>query len=51
MVQKTHHRISTRKMHEVQKHVTVTNHGYLGLCRHRQQKFWDGLPADIRTRS
>jgi C4-dicarboxylate-binding protein DctP len=36
-------------MHEVQKHVTVSNHGYLGYAVIVNKKFWDGLPADIRT--
>ena len=39
----------TQKMHEVQKHVSVTNHGYLGYAVVVNKKFWDGLPADIRT--
>lgn len=39
----------TQKMHEVQKHVTVTNHGYLGYAVIVHKKFWDGLPADIRS--
>lgn len=39
----------TQKMHEVQKHVTMTNHGYLGYAVIVNKKFWDGLPADIRT--
>ena len=39
----------TQKMHEVQKHVTVTNHGYLGYAVIVNKKFWDGLPVDIRT--
>jgi C4-dicarboxylate-binding protein DctP len=39
----------TQKMHEVQKHLTVTNHGYLGYAVIVNKKFWDGLPADIRT--
>ena len=39
----------TQKMHEVQKHVTVTNHGYLGYAVIVNKKFWDGLPADIRS--
>jgi C4-dicarboxylate-binding protein DctP len=38
----------TQKMHEVQKHLTVTNHGYLGYAVIVNKKFWDGLPADIR---
>lgn len=39
----------TQKMHEVQKHVAVTNHGYLGYAVIVNKKFWDGLPSDIRT--
>jgi C4-dicarboxylate-binding protein DctP len=33
----------------VQKHVSVTNHGYLGYAVVVNKKFWDGLPADIRA--
>jgi C4-dicarboxylate-binding protein DctP len=39
----------TQKMHEVQKDVTVSDHGYLGYAVIVNKKFWDGLPADIRT--
>jgi C4-dicarboxylate-binding protein DctP len=39
----------TQKMHEVQKHLTVSNHGYLGYAVIVNKKFWDGLPPDIRT--
>ena len=35
-------------MHEVQKFVTLTNHGYLGYAVVVNKKFWDGLPADVR---
>ncbi|MGK5078130.1 TRAP transporter substrate-binding protein [Janthinobacterium sp. HLX7-2] len=38
----------TQKMHEVQKHLTVSNHGYLGYAVIVNKKFWDGLPSDIR---
>jgi C4-dicarboxylate-binding protein DctP len=41
--------IYTQKMHEVQKYATVTNHGYIGYVVVVNKKFWDGLPADIRT--
>src|SRR6201998_3507613 len=41
--------IYTQKMHEVQKYATVTNHGYIGYVVVTNKKFWDGLPADIRT--
>lgn len=39
----------TQKMHEVQSNLTVSNHGYLGYAVIVNKKFWDGLPADIRT--
>jgi C4-dicarboxylate-binding protein DctP len=41
--------IYTQKMHEVQKFATITNHGYIGYVVVTNKKFWDGLPADIRT--
>jgi C4-dicarboxylate-binding protein DctP len=39
----------TQKMHEVQKYVTSSDHGYLGYAVIVNKKFWDGLPADIRS--
>jgi C4-dicarboxylate-binding protein DctP len=39
----------TQKMHEVQKYVTLSDHGYLGYAVIVNKKFWEGLPADIRT--
>ena len=39
----------TQKMHEVQKYVTLSDHGYLGYAVIVNKKFWAGLPADIRT--
>lgn len=39
----------TQKMHEVQKHLTVTNHGYIGYAVIVNKKFWDKLPVDVRT--
>ena len=39
----------TQKMNEVQKYVTLTDHGYIGYAVIANKKFWDGLPADIRT--
>lgn len=38
----------TQKMHEVQKHLALTNHGYLGYAVIVNKKFWDALPADVR---
>lgn len=39
----------TQKFHEVQKHTTVTRHGYIGYAVIVNKKFWDGLPGDVRT--
>ena len=39
----------TQKMHEVQKHAILSNHGYLGYAVITNKKFWDGLPADVRA--
>ena len=41
--------IYTQKMHEVQKYITNTNHGYIGYVVVTNKKFWDGLPADVRA--
>jgi C4-dicarboxylate-binding protein DctP len=38
----------TQKMHEVQKFVAQTDHGYIGYAVIANKKFWDGLPADVR---
>jgi C4-dicarboxylate-binding protein DctP len=38
----------TQKMHEVQKHLSMTNHGYLGYAVIVNKKFWEALPADVR---
>ena len=38
----------TQKMHEVQKHLTISNHGYLGYAVVVNKKFWDELPGGIR---
>ncbi|MDX9706556.1 MAG: TRAP transporter substrate-binding protein [Azospira sp.] len=38
----------TQKMHEVQKHLSLTDHGYLGYAVIVNKKFWEGLPADVR---
>jgi C4-dicarboxylate-binding protein DctP len=39
----------SKKMHEVQKHLTLSDHGYLGYAVITNKKFWDGLPADVRA--
>jgi len=39
----------TQKMHEVQKYLTMTDHGVIEYAVIVNRKFWEGLPADIRT--
>jgi C4-dicarboxylate-binding protein DctP len=39
----------TQKTYEVQKHTTISNHGHLAYAVIVNKKFWDGLPADVRT--
>ena len=39
----------TQKTYEVQKHTTISNHGHLAYAVIVNKKFWEGLPADIRT--
>ena len=39
----------TQKFHEVQKHITVSYHAHLQYAVIVNTKFWNGLPADIRT--
>ncbi|MCA1489936.1 TRAP transporter substrate-binding protein [Ensifer alkalisoli] len=40
----------TQKMHEVQKHATISNHGYLGYAVIVNKAFWDGLDPAIREK-
>lgn len=44
-----HSNLYTQKMHEVQKHMALTNHGYLGYAVITNRKFWEGLPTDVRN--
>lgn len=39
----------TQRMHEVQRHLTVTNHGYLGYAIIANKRFWEGLPREVRA--
>ena len=39
----------TQKMHEVQKYLTLTDHGVIEYAVIANKKFWEGLPADIRA--
>ena len=41
--------IYTQRHYEVQKYIAETNHGYIGYAVIANKKFWDGLPADVRT--
>ena len=41
--------ILTQKFFEVQKYLTVSNHGYQGYAIITNKKFWEGLPDDIRA--
>ena len=36
-------------MHEVQRHVTLTSHGYLGYAVVVNKRFWNALPRDVRA--
>ncbi|MEX8493459.1 TRAP transporter substrate-binding protein [Sphaerotilus sp.] len=39
----------TQKVFEVQKHLTLSNHGHLAYAVIINKKFYDGLPVDLRT--
>jgi C4-dicarboxylate-binding protein DctP len=41
--------IFTQKMHEVQKYMTLSDHGYIGYAVIVNKKFWEGLTPDIRA--
>jgi C4-dicarboxylate-binding protein DctP len=38
----------TQKIYEVQKHMTLSNHGHLAYAVIVNKKFWEGLPAEAR---
>jgi C4-dicarboxylate-binding protein DctP len=38
----------TQKMHEVQKHLTLSDHGVILYAVIVNKKFWEALPADVR---
>ncbi|MDR1935446.1 MAG: TRAP transporter substrate-binding protein [Candidatus Accumulibacter sp.] len=44
-----HSNFYTQRMHEVQGHMTLTGHGYLGYVVIANKRFWDGLPSRIRN--
>lgn len=41
--------IWTQKFYEVEKNMTVTDHGYTGYAVVTNRKFWEGLPPDVRA--
>ena len=41
--------IWTKKFHEVQSHLTISDHGYLGYLVVMSKKFWNSLPADLQA--
>ncbi|OEH92105.1 TRAP transporter substrate-binding protein [Bacillus solimangrovi] len=41
--------IYSKKFHEVQNYMTLSNHGYLGYAVITNSDFWNGLPEDVRA--
>lgn len=41
--------IYSKKFYQVQKYMTLSNHGYLGYVVLMNQDFWNSLPQDIQT--
>jgi C4-dicarboxylate-binding protein DctP len=39
----------TQKIHEVQKHISITDHAHLHYAVIVNSKYWEGLPKDLRT--
>ncbi len=46
----TFNNIDTQKYQEVQKYLSVTNHGRLDYAIFVNKAFWEGMPADVRTK-
>lgn len=44
-----HSNLYTQKMFEVQKHMTLTDHGYLGYAVITNKRFWESLPSGVRN--
>lgn len=40
--------IYTKKFHEVQKYLSISDHGYLGYLVVMSKKFWNSLPDDLQ---
>lgn len=45
----TYSNISSQKMHTVQKHVTESDHGYIGYILVVNRQFFEELPPDLQT--
>jgi len=43
-----HSNLYTQRMHEVQRYLTLTEHGYLGYAVIVNKRFWDSLPRGVR---
>lgn len=43
-----HSNLYTQRMHEVQEHLAITEHGYLGYAVIVNKRFWDNLPRSLR---
>jgi len=41
--------IESQNMHTVQKHISESNHGYIGYVHTINQEFWDSLPEEVQT--
>jgi C4-dicarboxylate-binding protein DctP len=41
--------VVSQRLHEVQSHLTVSNHGYLAYAVIVNKAFWDKLPPELRT--
>jgi C4-dicarboxylate-binding protein DctP len=44
----TNSNIYTKKFYEVQKYMSVSNHGYLGYLVVMSRRFWNSLPDDLK---
>ncbi|MEO1090785.1 MAG: TRAP transporter substrate-binding protein [Pseudomonadota bacterium] len=40
--------IYSKKFHEVQEHITVTNHGVIDYLVASNENFWNGMPDDVK---
>ncbi|MCI1696224.1 DctP family TRAP transporter solute-binding subunit [Aneurinibacillus aneurinilyticus] len=46
----TYNNMDTQKYQEVQKYMTISNHGRLDYAIFVNKSFWDGMPEDVRTK-